>query len=95
MKIGATLSVGIFAFFFMIISIFTGMCDWSNQKILYTNKKNKEVKIIKRDYGCGATDSDLPTIKIFKVRKVTKYFILAKEVDITKIDQNEWNKTEE
>ena len=94
LKTVLTLAVATIAFFFMIMSIFAGMCDWTNREILYTNKEYKEVKIIQRDYGCGATDSGPPIVKNFKVKEFTKYFISAKEIDIEKIDQNEWIKIE-
>ena len=93
LKFFTTLLITAFAFFIMMILIFTGMCNWSNSEVLYTNKDNKEVKIIRRDYGCGATDSGAPIVKICIVKEFTKYFNSISEIDIEEIDQTKWIKT--
>ena len=82
-----TFGVAIFAFFIMIGSILSGMCDWSNNETLFVNKENQNIKIIEREYGCGAMDSDIPFIRDFKVNEFSKYFIIATKIDKEKINK--------
>lgn len=72
--------------------IFFSMCNWSNNKILYTHKTNDKIKIFERAYGCGAYDSNRTKYQIFYVRQLSKHFIYTSEIDINKIDSSEWNK---
>src|SRR6187399_945797 len=43
--------------FFLTISVFVSMCSWTTNKTLYIKKSNDSIKIVKREFGCGATDS--------------------------------------
>jgi len=89
-KVILILGVTVFSFFFMVMSIFAGMCNWSNREILYTNIENERLQIVARDYGCGALDSDFPVVQNFKIQKLGRYFIWAKEIDIEEIDRAKW-----
>ncbi len=89
-----TFGAAIFAFFFMIMSIFADMCDWTNRETLFISKEDNNIKIIRRDYGCGATDSGPPIVKNFKVKESFKYFISATEVNIEEVDESKWIKVE-
>lgn len=94
LKIIGTVGIAILVFCFMAMSVLSGLCDWSNGKILFTSKKNQKIKVIKREYGCGAVDSGQPIVKDFEVKEVAKLFIIAKEINISEIDENEWIKNE-
>jgi hypothetical protein len=85
-----TFGLATFAFFVMIGSILSGMCDWSNRETLFVNKENQNIKIIQREYGCGAMDSDAPFTRDFKVNECSKYFIIATEIDLEKMNKNVW-----
>ena len=91
-KVILILGVTVFSFFFMVMTIFVGMCDWTNREILYTNIQNEKVRIIARDYGCGAFDSDLSVVQNFRVQELGKYFIWTKEINIEEIDKAKWKK---
>ena len=77
----------------MAISIIGNMCEWTDQKVLFTSATNKNVKIIERNFGCGATDSSDPTVENFVVKEYTKYFKVAKQVDINELDLTNWVKS--
>ena len=63
-----TVFVAMFSFFFMTLAILSDMCSWTDRETLFVNKEDKSAQIIKREYGCGAWDSDAPMVKDFRVR---------------------------
>ena len=91
-KIVVTFIISGLSIFFLFISIFANMCDTTNRKTLFENKQNENLKIIEREYGCGATDSSPPNVSIYKVRQLTKYFIYPTKIDTNDLDKNEWQK---
>lgn len=93
-KVIGTFVIAALAVFIMIISILSDMCAWTNRQFLYEHKNDSNTKIIVRDFGCGATDSEPPTVGIYKVRRFTDYFIRSTKVDTATIDKNEWIKIE-
>jgi uncharacterized membrane protein len=93
-KILLTLLIAGISFFIMIITLFSGMCSWTTDKVFFEDKKNSSIKIVERDYGCGATDSGKPIYKTFKVHEVTKYLIWVTEIDTNKIDMSEWTRVD-
>jgi hypothetical protein len=93
-KVIGTIVVAFVTVFIMFMSIFTDMCVWTNQQILYENKNNLNTKIIVRDFGCGATDSGPPAVGVYKVRYFTDYFIRSTKIDTAIIDKDEWIKIE-
>jgi hypothetical protein len=93
-KILGTIAVVFVTILIMIMSMFIDMCGWTDSQVLYKNKNNIDRKIIIREYGCGAYDSDLPNIEVLEVQSFTKYFIRATKIDTTKIDKSEWIKVE-
>ena len=94
LKVMGTIGITVLIFFFMAMSVLSDMCDWSHREVLFTNKTNKKIKIIKREYGCGAVDSEQPIVKDFEVKEVGKFFITSREINIEEIVQNEWVKNE-
>ena len=91
-KIFLTIGVAAFSVFVMVMTLFAGMCDWTTDKVFFENIKNPSVKIVQRDFGCGATDSSPATIKLFKVREITPLLIWVTPIDTNKIDKSDWNR---
>ena len=91
-KILLTLFVSGISFFFMVITLFASMCSWTTGKVFFESKQDRSIKIVERDYGCGATDSGRPICKIFKVKNITNYLIWVTEIDTNKIDKSQWVK---
>ena len=58
--------VGAFSVFVVCLGIFFNFCSWTDERNLFINSTNPAVKIILREYGCGATDSGLPQTDILK-----------------------------
>jgi len=81
---------GLLIFILIIFAFASHMCAWTVNSILFEKKIDTSVKIIDRSYDCGAWDSSDASGKIFKVRKLTNYFIWATEIDTVGIDRNVW-----
>ena len=90
-KVSLTLFVAGFSLFFVLLF---NMCDWSTSIVLFQNKEDSDIKIVEREYGCGATDGGEPIYKIFKVQELTKYFIRVTEIDTATIGRAEWERVE-
>ena len=91
------LAIGVaFLFYFIaaIILLGSSMCAWTTDKVFFENRQNHSVKIVQRSFGCGATDSDYPTVKVFKIREITPVFIWVTKIDTNKINKNEWIRIE-
>lgn len=91
-KVLTTLLISGFSVFIMFMTLFAGMCDWTTYKVFFENKQNPSTKIVQRSFGCGATDSSPATLKIFKIREFTPYFICVTSVDTTEINKSEWTR---
>jgi len=76
--------------FYNIVTFGSSMCTWTSGETLYRNSTNTSQKIIKRYFGCGATDSSPSTVGVFKVQQITRLFIYVTKVDTTKLDRHEW-----
>ena len=76
------------------MTIFMGMCIYTDREVLYKNKENPDRKIIIRDYGCGAFDSSAPSSHIFEVNYFSKYLKTTHKIDTTEIEMGEWEKVE-
>ena len=75
----------------MTIMIFVGgMCAWTTDKVLFEHKQQSTIKIEKRSFGCGATDSSPSTPGVFKVRNFTPYFVYITRIDTNEINKSEW-----
>ena len=91
--------ISVAAFILIIIysfaSMWSSMCLWSTRRILFEKKNDRSIKIIERDFGCGATDSSPGTVAIFKITEITPFFMYASRIDTTRIDKNEWSRLKE
>lgn len=92
LKVLLGVGMTILIFFFMAMSVFSSMCDWSNGDILYLHKKDDAAKIIRRYYGCGAIDSQPSTTGVFEVKEIANIFIKVREMNVEGVDENEWLK---
>jgi hypothetical protein len=91
-KIVVTICISLFSFFVLFMTVFAGMCRWTNNKILFENISDKTAKIVLRDFGCGAIDSGTPTYKVCKVKYITASLIWVTSIDTTKIDREIWQR---
>ncbi len=93
-KIVLTICVSLFSVFILFLSIWAGMCRWTNNKVLFTNLNDKTTKIVLRDFGCGATDSGSPTYKVCKIKTILPSLIWVTGIDTTKIDRKIWQRVD-
>ena len=93
-KIVLTICVSLLSVFILFISIWAGMCRWTNNKVLFINLYDKTSKIVLRDFGCGATDSGRPTYKICKIKTILPSLIWVTGIDTTKIDRQIWQRVD-
>jgi uncharacterized BrkB/YihY/UPF0761 family membrane protein len=93
-KIVLTICLSLFSVFILFITLFAGMCRWTDNKVLFHKTKDESTKIILREYGCGATDSGRPNYKIFKVKYIVPYIYWVTDFDTIKIDKQIWHSEE-
>ena len=91
-KVFLTFCVSAFSVFIMFMTLFSGMCDWTTNKVFFENKQNTSIKIVQRDFGCGATDSSPATIKLFKIKEITPLLIWVTDIDTNQINKSEWSR---
>lgn len=87
-----TICVAAFSAFILFMTVFAGMCRWTNNKVLFENKEDKTIKIVLRDFGCGATDSGSPAYKVCKIKAISPLLIWVTDIDTTKIDRRIWQR---
>jgi hypothetical protein len=81
----------LFLFFcYAVFSFGFSMCTWSRGETILENRLNKSVRIVKRDFGCGATDTSPATVEIFKITQITPLFICVSKVDTNKLEKKDW-----
>jgi hypothetical protein len=92
-SIMVVLSITIFITFYLIaIASLSNMCSWTTVNTLYENTENPSVKIVEREFGCGATDSSNPTKRLFKTKQVTPFFVWVTEFDTASVDKTKWHR---
>lgn len=87
--VGAILLSG-FVLYVMVMTLFAGMCQWTDRETVFINKHDVRKQIIVRDVGCGAWDSGPPFYKTVLVRDLSPWFKLVTAVDTTSIDRSIW-----
>jgi hypothetical protein len=92
-KIFLTIGVSLFSIFILFITLFAGMCRWTDNEILFNNVNDNTTHIILRDFGCGATDSGQPSYKVCKIKNILPSLIWVTDFDTTKIDRKVWKRT--
>ena len=85
---------GVFLLFVVygFISFGANMCSWSMGETLFIHKAHYSSRIVKRYFGCGATDSSPATIGTFKTTDIPPFFIYVTKIDTTKIDSKVWER---
>lgn len=89
------------AFFFAVIAfILIGlfvlgkkMCGYVTDSILFTNRADRSLKIIKKHYDCGASDSGVPQYEFYEIKPFTNHLIYSKPIDTSRINRSEWRQT--
>ncbi len=66
------------------------MCGFITDEILFVNKSDSSLQIVKRHYDCGAGDTDFPKYEFYKIRIITNQILYSKKVDTAQIKQDVW-----
>lgn len=89
-KVAGTILITFVAFFIIALALFADMCSWTTAKVLFQKINDPSTKIVLRSFGCGATDSSKPVIKVFKIKEITKNVIWVTNIDTTTINRKDW-----
>ena len=73
----------------IFVSVDSTICGIS-EKVLFENNKWHDIKIVERSYGCGATDTDFPEYKVYKIVPIISLFNLVTKFDTSQIDLENW-----
>ena len=93
--ISITIGASLFYYIVLVVTMFASMCAYTNRTELYQNKDNQNTKIIIREYGCGAGDSDFPSIHVHKVHTFNNKIEYYTDIDTNQINKNEWIKVDD
>lgn len=92
LKIILTILVALLPIVFAFATALDGLCAWTTDKVLFEKINEPSVKIVSREYGCGAVDTGSPTHNIFKIKYFTSHLILVSPIDTTKINKAIWRR---
>ena len=67
-------------------------CSWTINGIKYEHKTNENLRIISREFGCGAVDGTPATKTDFKLYDYSPYLTIISKCNYSEIDFNEWIK---
>lgn len=86
------LSFGVFILFFLYAVATWGrsMCQYTTGETIFTKRNSSTTKIVKRYFGCGATDSTPPHISLARQTDVLSLFWYYSKTDSTTIDRSVW-----
>jgi hypothetical protein len=93
-KIILTFCIAGISVIILILTVFSGMCRWTNNKTLFNNINDNTNKIVLRDFGCGALDSGSPNYKVCKIKNILPSLIWVTDIDTTKIDRQIWQRVD-
>ena len=86
-----TIVIAVGTFLFLAVYVFgMGMCGYITDDVLFINKSDTSLKIVKRHYDCGAYDSDMPKYEFYKMKPLTKQILYSKKIDTLQIDKKDW-----
>jgi hypothetical protein len=89
-KVFTTILLSSLIAFIIAFLALLGMCGETTREVYFENKKHPSTKIVRRSFGCGATDSSPDVIRLRKVVRLTSYLIWVTNIDTTQINKSEW-----
>ncbi|QNK63259.1 hypothetical protein H7F33_01685 [Pedobacter sp. PAMC26386] len=91
-KILITGVVAAIACFVAFISVFSGMCLWNTDHVLFEYKDNPNNQIVLRRKSCGPEKGIYPIYKTCKVNYITSSLFWIKDIDTAQIDEKMWKR---
>lgn len=89
-KIILTCVIAAAASFLAVITIFSGMCSWSTDRILLVKKDSPGTQIVLRRKGCGTEKGIYPLYKTCQVKYLISDLFWIKDIDTAQIDKKQW-----
>jgi hypothetical protein len=80
--------------FVMVITLFGGMCQWTDNATIFIHRHDERKTVIVRALGCGAWDSSAPVYRTVVVSDLGPWFNVVTAVDTTSLDRSEWVKVD-
>jgi len=85
------ISFGLFVVFIIYaFASLSDMCNWTTGETLFEHRTDHSVKILKRYFGCGATDSTPSTPGIYKETQFTPLFVYFTRIDTATLNAKDW-----
>jgi len=91
-KVILTCVVAAAACFLTLITVFSGMCSWNTDRILFEKKDAPDTQIVLRRKGCGTGKDIYPIYKTCKVKYIISDLYWIKDIDTTHIDKKQWKR---
>lgn len=89
--IAITIFLAAALFFFIVMNAaLSGMCTDITEEVIFTHRKNPNIRIEERSFGCGATDSSPSRVHLSKMERCVFIFDWVSKVDTAKINKEEW-----
>jgi hypothetical protein len=86
-----TIFLAISLFFFIVMNTaLAGMCTNITEKVIFTHRKNPNIRIEERRFGCGATDSSPIHVHLSKMERCFFIFDWVNKIDTATIRKEEW-----
>lgn len=63
---------------------------WTNESILYRNKKDPNISINEQIWDAGALGSDRNTKRIVKLKPLLRYCYQVTFIDTTQLNKTDW-----
>lgn len=87
----ATLIIGGGIWFVVVVNFaFLDLCSADYSEVLFENLEEPEIKIVNRDFGCGAVDSSPNSKTSYEIRPFLFFFYKTQKVDLKEVDEAHW-----
>lgn len=63
---------------------------WTNESILYRNKKDSTISINEQIWDVGVLGSDRNRKRIVKLKPILRYFYQVTFIDTTRLNKTDW-----
>lgn len=91
------IAMAVFVVYMLIglASFGSSMCGEVTGETLYVKRGDAGTRIVRRYFGCGATDSTPATVHIARQRSFTPWFYYYQAADTAKLNFSEWERVGE
>ena len=83
------IAIGVFVVMFSLL-MQVAFGGWTNESILFRNKRNSSISINEQIWDVGALGYDRNSKRVVKLKPVLKYLNQVTPVDTVSLDKTEW-----